>query len=287
MAQQAPSFYRRRIGDAVVTTLSDGTLPFDLSLFGNITMDEILACLAKDCRSAPIMASLNTYLIESGGRLALVDAGGGGMVPTCGQMLGNLRAAGHRPEDVDTVLITHLHPDHVGGAIDGAGQAVFPNATLQVNAADVAFWVESDMREKVPEGARVFFDLARAACAAYGDRLRPFSAGELFPGVQARPLPGHTPGHTGYEIAGEGETLLIWGDVFHVPEVQSRHPEATVGPFDIDGAQAAATRAAVLKRAVAENLLVAGGHLHFPAFSHVVPRHGAYMLVPEPWRPGI
>ena len=199
----------------------------------------------------------------------------------------NLRAAGCAPEAIDTVLITHLHPDHVGGAANAAGQAAFPNATLRVHQADIDFWVTSDMRERVPEPARVFFDMARAGVAAYAQsgRLQPFTGGEVFPDVRAVPLPGHTPGHSGYELAGEGETLLIWGDVFHVPEVQARHPDATLGPFDVDQAQAAATRAAVLKRAVEEKLLVAGMHLHFPAFSHVVARDTGYGVLPEMWQP--
>jgi len=232
---------------------------------------------------------LNCFVIERDWHTALVDTGGGGMAPSCGKLMENLRAAGYTPEAIDTVLITHLHPDHVGGAADAAGQAAFPNAILQVHQADIDFWVHSDMRERVPEPARVFFDMARAGVAAYAQagRLKPFTGGEVFPGVQAVPLPGHTPGHSGYELVGDDETLLIWGDVFHVPEVQTRHPEATLGPFDVDQAQAAATRAAVLKRAVEEKLLVAGMHLHFPAFSHVVAHETGYGLLPEMWQPAL
>ena len=287
MAQQVPSFYRRQVGDALVTVVSDGVLPFDLGVFNNIAMEEVHACLDAAFRRMPMQASLNCFLIECRGHTTLVDTGGGGMAPSCGKLLQNLRAAGSAPEAIDTVLITHLHPDHVGGALDAAGQAAFPNATLRVHQADIDFWVTSDMRERVPEPARVFFDMARAAVAAYADtgRLQSFTGGEVAPGVKAVHLPGHTPGHSGYELEGDGETLLIWGDVFHVPEVQTLHPEATLGPFDVDQAQAAATRATVLKRAVDEKLLVAGMHLHFPTFSHVVARETGYGLLPEMWQP--
>jgi glyoxylase-like metal-dependent hydrolase (beta-lactamase superfamily II) len=109
------------------------------------------------------------------------------------------------------------------------------------------------------------------------------SAVEVFPGVTSMPLPGHTPGHSGYMIASGGESLLIWGDIIHVPEVQVARPEVTM-VFDTDPQQAAATRKRVFDMVATDRQLVAGMHVHFPGFAHVVKQaDGGYLLLPEPW----
>ncbi len=131
---------------------------------------------------------------------------------------------------------------------------------------------------------KLYFECAREQIAPYRDRLRPFSTGrEVFPGVTAVPLNGHTPGHSGYRISSGGEQLLIWGDIIHVPEIQVPRPEVTI-EFDTDPHAAAAIRRRTFEMAASDRLLVAGMHIHFPGFGHVA-RHGegGYALLPEPW----
>jgi glyoxylase-like metal-dependent hydrolase (beta-lactamase superfamily II) len=105
---------------------------------------------------------------------------------------------------------------------------------------------------------------------------------EVSPGVTSMPLHGHTPGHSGYMIASGNDSLLIWGDIVHVPDIQIPRPEVTI-EFDTDPPAAAATRKRVLDMVTKDRQLVAGMHMHFPGFAHVVKRGDEYMMLPEPW----
>ena len=281
--QQGPGFYRRRVGDAVVTVLSDGWLDGSTDIVVGIDDAEKHAVMARHFRKpGPLRLALNSFLIAHNGRLAMVDAGGGpNFNPGTGKAAANLRAAGHTADEIDTVLITHLHPDHILGLLDDAGAARYPNATLRVHAAEHAHWHSDAAKAATPEPFQVFFDAARNVCAAYAGRVALHEDGEVFPGVTALPLPGHTPGHTGYHVRGE-EDLLIWGDIFHIPELQARHPQTQI-VFDVNPELAAKTRTATLARVAEQRQLVAGMHLCFPAFSHLRADSAGYSLVPELW----
>src|SRR6201994_5096048 len=123
---------------------------------------------------------------------------------------------------------------------------------------------------------------AASRSSRYKDRTRLFTQGEVFPGVTAIPSLGHTPGHTAYLIASGKDQLMIWGDTVHVPEVQTAMPDAGMA-FDTDLAAAAASRKRMFDRVSADGVLIAGMHLHFPGFSRLAPRGGAYELVPDAW----
>ena len=141
------------------------------------------------------------------------------------------------------------------------------------------------MARATPEG-QGDFHLARAALGAYGDRVRTVKTDQVAPGVRAFPTPGHTPGHTAWLVESNGEGLLIWGDIVHFPGMQFAFPDTSVA-YDIDQAAAAESRKTVLKFAAGEKLRVAGVHLDFPTFGHVVSNGSAYRFVPEVWRPTI
>jgi glyoxylase-like metal-dependent hydrolase (beta-lactamase superfamily II) len=180
----------------------------------------------------------------------------------------NLAAAGVAPAEVDAVLMTHLHIDHVGGLLSADGAPAFPNADLLIAAPEAAFWFDPANAAAAPEAAKPAFDLAVRMTAPYGDRLHRFGAGEPVPGIEAVPLYGHTPGHTGYALGSGDHKLLIWGDVFHFPDIESRQPGVGI-PFDSDPAMAIATRQRILETAARERFLVAGMHMHFPAFARI------------------
>jgi glyoxylase-like metal-dependent hydrolase (beta-lactamase superfamily II) len=282
--RQVPGFYRKRLGDVVVTALCDGYLDADISVLQGISRDEINRILFEAFRPSPPRLSVNAFLVQAKGRTALIETGAGhSMGPTLGRLVSNMEAAGTRPEDIDTILLTHMHPDHSNGLCDPTGTPIYPRAELVVHEEEVRHWTDDAAMGAAPERKRIrYFQGARAQLAPYRSRLRTIRAGEVFPNVTAVPIPGHTPGHTAYLIADGDASMLVWGDTVHVPEIQVRRPEVTLD-FDTDPDAAVRMRRRLLDMAVTDRLMIAGMHVHFPGLSHVIRRQDGYDLVPEAW----
>src|SRR5256712_2298415 len=206
---------------------------------------------------------------------------GGGAL---GRLECSLRSAGYTPEEVDIVLLTHLHSDHVGGLTTQDGKRVFPNADVYVAKAESDFWLSPEIAAKAPKDAQPFFQSAQAIAAPYikAGKWRTISGPEqMVDGMQLVPLPGHTPGHTGYEFSPKGQKILFWGDIVHAQRVQLPHPEVTA-IFDIDqtAAAAAATRHQLLLKLAREDVLIAGPHMNFPALGRLRKEGSGYNWVP-------
>lgn len=272
------------LGDRVVVALSDGHLVASLGLVQGIAAEEAVGLHERGFRSveAPRI-SVNAFLILGGPAPVLVDAGmGAGGPASLGHLPKALDACGVAPGDIGTVLVTHLHSDHIGGLMGSDGAASYPNAEVVIPEAEAAYWLADGAEDRAPEGAKAGFRRARALVSAYGAQIRRTGEGEVLPGIEAILAPGHTPGHTAYRIQSGESSLLIWGDVVHLPAIQLARPEAGVS-FDVDGATAAATRKRILDRAAAESLLVAGMHLEFPALGKVRRDGAGFAWVPEQW----
>ncbi|WP_235961275.1 MBL fold metallo-hydrolase [Falsiroseomonas selenitidurans] len=279
--QQVAGVYHRQVGDILVTALHDGYQDAPLSTVHGMAEAEAAAMLRAAFRPVPRRTNVSCFLIRSGGRVALVDAGCGPSKPTVGRLPANLAAAGVAPGAVEAVLMTHLHPDHFGGLSDGAGTAAFPHAELALHEAEHAYWHDdAAMAAADPARQKMFFQGARTHLAPYAARTRLFSSGEVFPGVTALPLPGHTPGHTGFLVASGGASLLLWGDIIHVQELQVPRPEVTMA-VDVDPDQAITTRRRVFDQVATDRQAFAGAHLHFPALAHLARTPQGYALVPD------
>ena len=283
--RQPAGVHHHSVGDIVVSALNDGVFEGSFEWLVGVPPAEATALHHARFRTVPPRVTVNAFLLRLADRLVLVDGGcGSAMGADMGRLAANLAAAGAALGDVDVVLATHLHPDHVGGLVDADGRAVFPNAELVVHEAEPRFWNDDAALARASDANLEFAGIARATLAAYGNRLRPISGGEVLPGVTVVPEPGHTPGHSGWLVASGGEALLIWGDIVHLPGVQFARPEVGIG-FDVDGTQAIATRQRIMDMAATDRLLVAGMHLDFPAFGHVARAGDGYAFVPEVWRP--
>ena len=282
---QIPGYYHRRIGDIVVTALSDGYLDGTLEVLQNITRDDAQGLLDAQFRPGR-RTSVNCYLIYSAGRLASVETGAGDyLLPTAGKLRQNLKAAGVDPADIDTVILTHMHPDHSAGLTNPkTGHKFFPNAELIVHENEPKHWRDDGAMSRASERAKkLYFQCAREQMAPYHNVTRTFAgAEEVFPGVTSVPLHGHTPGHSGYMVSSGKDSLLIWGDMIHVPEIQVPRPEVTI-EFDTDPHQAAATRKRTFDMVATDRQLIAGMHVHFPGFARLVRDGDGYRMLPEPW----
>lgn len=279
---QAPGFYRRKLGAFEVTAVLDGDLELDLKLFSG-DQSELQKLSAQSYQPSPPRAHCNAFAVNTGDRLYLVDTGTGVLMgSSLGRVVENLVLAGINVDQIDAVLLTHLHPDHFGG-MTMEGRQVFKNADIYVSEADAKFWLGTDAAEKAPADMKQFFTMASDSMKPYAHRLKPLPAnGEIAPGISAVALPGHTVGHTGYLFSSEKEQMLVWGDIVHNAAIQFVRPEITLA-FDTDQAAAGAARKRAFDMAAADKLLVAGMHLPFPGLGYVERTAERFRYHPDFW----
>ena len=239
--------HRFEVGSAGCTVLSDGYSSYPPSwFFPNAGTEELARAL--EGRRLPldhVVCPFTCLLIEMGRHTVLVDTGAGEMTRTSGAIQARLEMAGIRPRDVDTVILTHAHADHIGGAADACGRPAFPNARYVLAETEWEFWTaaRADLSHmRVPEAAReAMSSLARRSLGALRHQIEPVTGEtEVVPGVTAIPAPGHTPGHMAVLISSEGHQLLNLGDAAAHP-LHLERPEWENG-FDLAPNVAVATR---------------------------------------------
>jgi glyoxylase-like metal-dependent hydrolase (beta-lactamase superfamily II) len=281
---QAPGYYRMMVGDLEVTALLDGTSPMPAAMIDEPEA-KTKTLMNNVYIDPPAETSTNAYLVNTGGKLILVDTGAGTLLaPTLGKMLLNLKASGYTPEQVDEVYLTHLHPDHIGGLMSGDKPA-FPNATIYADKRDPDLWLSQTLMNAAPaEGAngQRRFRFAMTSLNAYvaAGKLKTFDgATELAPGIQAVPAPGHTPGHTMYAFESKGQKILLSGDLVVSEPIQFAEPDVTT-KFDSDGKLAAQQRNKIYVDAASKRYWFAGAHLSFPGIGHLRREGKHYSFVP-------
>lgn len=272
---QAPGFFRYALGDLVVTAIYDGYVSLDPMTLTGLSDAERADDLAKQMQPAEgnVNSSVNAFLIHDDVHLILVDAGSAHFAgPTMGRLLRNIDAAGYKAADIDTIVLTHMHPDHVGGITNDQGEALFPNATVWAAKADADFWLDADTVHKLPQEQQIFVQIAQEASAPYltSGRFKTYAFGDaIIPGlISAVDAAGHTPGHTAFMVTSAGQRMLFWGDISHIPAIQLPHPAATI-ELDVFPDMAVASRKRVLADTVAAGWAVGAAHLPFPGIGHV------------------
>lgn len=276
-------YYRMKLGDLTITALSDGSAPTPIpSLMRNIKPMQVKQLLALESLQDTVETSITIYLINTGTKLLLVDAGAGVFYGSYGgHLVESLRAAGYEPDQINTVLLTHLHSDHIGGLVQGAN-LTFPNADVYVEKIESDFWLNPADSFKVAVSNRHHFKEVEISLRPVinAGRLKPFHGNtELFQGIKSIATPGHTPGHTSYEIESKGEKLVLWGDVMHVAAVQFADPIAGV-VTDEDPAAGTVQRKRAFNEAASASYWIGGDHLSFPGIGHLHTEGKKYRWVP-------
>lgn len=272
-----PPFTSCQIGDFLVTALSDGTMSASLDLLMGIKIKNAEVIQHNAGITCPGDIHINCYLIRGRGRTILVDTGTGGHNEAGGQLTANLAALGVSPDDVDTILLTHCHPDHIGGLLNDEGKPVYINAEIHLHALEAEYWWDDEKQKTASERGKYNYNLARRALNAYGQNVHCFTADKITDDIVPVWLPGHTPGHSGFRINSREKSLLIWGDIVHYPYIQSAQPAVSI-LFDCDPAQAEETRKNILQYVVKEQLIIAGMHLHSAGFASVVNVEDGYRI---------
>lgn len=282
-AQSPPSIYRFRVGDVRVTALSDGTVPINLhDLLRGIKESDTDALLTRHFLSNPVEASINAFLIEIGSRRVLVDTGAGELfgAHNAGRLPETLLAAGVSLEQIDDILITHVHSDHSGGLVV-KGKLLFPNATIHVAKPDVDYFLDKANAARTHYATR-YFDEAAATLKPYVDagKVQTFTnRSEVLPGIVGEVHPGHTPGSAFYTLTRGGQSIVFIGDIIHAAAVQFPDPQVTI-TFDQNPAQARAVRLKAFSRFAAEGTLIAAPHLAFPGIGHIRAEGTGYRWYP-------
>lgn len=292
---QGAGFYRTLVGEFEVTLVSDGQFPLQpYPTFGtNASEAEVNAVLEAAFLSPKnLMGQVNTVLIrKQGGPLTLVDTGCGKLFgPASGFMLKNLANAGVRPEDIELLLLTHLHPDHVGGAVGPDGKLVFPNAKVMTHKTEYDFWnadqqdfsksgVPEASRGGMVEAAKKFINAVGRGITLYSEETNP-----IMPGLTAIHTGGHTPGHCTLQFESGDQKLLYVTDLAIQSVIVFKHPEWYVG-FDTNRDETAEIRKKLFAQLASDRTLISGAHLPFPALGHVKQiGDNSYEFVPAPWR---
>ncbi|KPF70505.1 MBL fold metallo-hydrolase [beta proteobacterium AAP99] len=270
----APGFRRMKLGSAEIIALNCGVArrPLAEGFVRNAPLADVQAALkAANLPTEFVDIGFTAFLVVDGKRRILMDTGNGQFgAPTTGRMLANLEAAGFKADDIDTVVITHFHGDHINGLRNRDGSLVFAKAKVWVPEMEWAHWMDDAKMNAVPEAQRGGFNNSRRVFNNYpAAQLERFKPGHDFgAGVKAIEAYGHTPGHTLFEVTQGRDKFLYVGDLSNVPELFVRNPDWAV-QFDMDAEAARVTRRRVLDRAAADKVMVGGYHFPFPAFGRI------------------
>lgn len=286
---QAPAFYRFNHGKMQMTVVSDGPLPLGdpSGAFLGASKEELSQLLTDNfLPTTNAVLDQNVLVVNAGDRLLMIDTGMGTSTmfgPTTGKLLTNLKAAGIDPADIDGILATHAHSDHIWGIMNDNGQPNFPNAQIYISQADFDFWTdESKLSMTEPAYMKPFVEGARKHLLPNRDRIVFFKDGEEFlPGITAISAPGHTVGHTVFMITSDGKPLAAIGDLTHHQVLLVERPRLEFA-YDTDPKQSADTRVRILDMLATDRIPLLAYHFAWPGYGYVSKRGDGFRYHPSP-----
>lgn len=294
VGKQVPGVYRYKVGSIEVSVVTEGArmAPIPDNFIRNASKDDVnkalQAAFINDKDKWP--AVFNPLVVNTGSKLVVIDTGIGpgayeGSKGAVGQFHTNLAAAGIDRKNVDMVIISHYHGDHIGGLLNTDGTPAFPNAEVVVPSKEHAWWMDDGNMSRAPDAMKPNFQLVRKVFGA----IKPTQhedGKELTPGITAKGTYGHTPGHTSHIISSGNQSVLAQADVTNYPAIFVKNPGWQF-IFDMDGPMAEATRRKVYDQLVADRMMVQGYHYPFPANAYVEKDGSGYRTTPAMWNPSI
>jgi glyoxylase-like metal-dependent hydrolase (beta-lactamase superfamily II) len=294
--QQAPGWYRYKVGSTEITVATDGKSTFKLpdTFVTNASKDKVNEALAaahmeKDMMTIPY----SPIAVNTGSKLVVIDTGTGEKnfettKGTSGQFHGNLKASGIDRNNVDVVIISHFHGDHINGLLTADNQPAFKNAEIMVPSVEWKYFMDdAEMGKQTSDRMKGVFANARRVFDTLKRKVTPYEPGkELVPGITSVATYGHTPGHNSHIVSSSGKTVYVQADVTNNPLLFARNPGFHAF-FDQIPDMAEATRRKVYDMLVADKMMVQGFHYPFPCVAYVEKAGDGYREIPVPWNPSI
>jgi glyoxylase-like metal-dependent hydrolase (beta-lactamase superfamily II) len=283
----APGFFRFQLGEFRMLCLHDGVVSRDRApnFVTNVASDDVGKAYAEIGLPADkVTITFTTLAIERASGLTLWDPGfGENGGPTTGRIAANMAAAGYGADDVETVIVSHFHPDHIAGLVTKSGAPAFPRARIFVPEPEWAFWMDDANMAKTSPAVQLHFAMTRKVIPALEGQITRFAwGGEVVSGVTAVPADGHTPGQTAFEIRSGGARMMFVADITNNPLVFARHPHWSAA-FDMDAGRAVATRRRILGQAADEGLRLFFYHAPFPAMAYIARNGEGFEYLPALW----
>ena len=281
-ADPAKGFVTYKVGGADVTALYDGIWekPHDPAFIANASVDDVKDAMTKAGLPADFVSiPFTVVVVRSGGKTVLCDCGTGGQVqPTAGKMMANMKAAGIDPATIDTILISHCHPDHIFGLMEkDTNKPVFPNAEIVISDVEYKFWTDPAVIDRLPEARKGLARRIQAVFPTWKNIRQVSGEPEVAPGIRFVSAPGHTPGHRAFHLASGASELMISNDTAYVPALVVANP-GWHGQYDQDAATAEASRRKMLDRVIADKVMICGYHFPFPGAGTVTKDGAGYAL---------